>query len=232
MEVGARTHVGKVRPTNEDGYLIRDGLLAVADGMGGHRAGEVASGTALAVLREYPFGSGDPAAQLEAAVQAAHARVRELAGADPSLSGMGTTLTAALVAEGRVVVAHVGDSRLYLWREGELRQITADHSMAAELLRAGQIDEAAARSHPHRHMLTRAVGALEELRVDLSEFPLETGDGLLLCTDGLSSLVDEDDMLRVLREQPTAQAAADALVELALARGGTDNVTVVVARPA
>jgi len=144
---------------------------------------------------------------------------------------MGTTLTVALLRPGRVHVGHVGDSRLYLWRRGELRQMTADHSVAAELLRAGQIDEAAARVHPHRHVLTRAIGALPELEVDLIEFPLEPGDGLLLCTDGLSCLVDEEDMLRVLAEHPTAQAAADALVQLALARGGIDNVTVVVARP-
>ncbi|HLT58793.1 MAG: Stp1/IreP family PP2C-type Ser/Thr phosphatase [Limnochordales bacterium] len=230
MEVGARTHVGKVRPTNEDGYLIRDGLLAVADGMGGHRAGEVASGTALAVLREYPFGRGQPAAELAAAVQAAHARVRELAHRDADLRGMGTTLTAALVAGGRLHVAHVGDSRLYLWRDGRLHQLTADHSVAAELARAGHIDEATARRHPHRHVLTRALGIDAELEVDLAEVPLEPGDGLLLCTDGLSSLADDGEMLGVLEKAATAQAAADALVELALARGGTDNVTVVVAR--
>jgi len=231
VDVGARTHVGKVRRNNEDGYLIRGGLLAVADGMGGHLAGEIASGTALMVLRDYPFGSGEPAAELEEAMRAAHARVRQLAAEEPSMAGMGTTLTVALLRPGRVHVGHVGDSRLYLWRRGELRQMTADHSVAAELLRAGQIDEAAARVHPHRHVLTRAIGALPELEVDLIEFPLEPGDGLLLCTDGLSCLVDEEDMLRVLAEHPTAQAAADALVQLALARGGIDNVTVVVARP-
>ncbi|OUM95797.1 MAG: hypothetical protein BAA04_00440 [Firmicutes bacterium ZCTH02-B6] len=231
MDVGARTHVGKVRRNNEDGYLVRDGLLAVADGMGGHRAGEVASGTVLAVLRDYPFGAGEPAAELEQAMRAAHAKVRQLATEDASMAGMGTTLTVALVCPGRVHVGHVGDSRLYLWRQGQLRQMTADHSVAAELLRAGQIDEEAARVHPHRHVLTRAIGAVPELEIDLLEFPLEAGDGLLLCTDGLSSLLDEDDMLRVLVEHSTAQAAADALVQLALARGGIDNVTVVVARP-
>ena len=230
MEVGASTHVGKVRPNNEDGYLVRDGLLAVADGMGGHRAGEVASATALAVLREYPFGQGDPSAELAAAVQEAHSRIRTLAAQDPAMSGMGTTLTVALVTGGRVHVAHVGDSRLYLWRAGQLVQVTADHSVAAELLRAGQIDELAARFHPHRHILTRAVGVRGELEVDVTDLPLEPGDGLLLCTDGLTALVDEADMVRVLARQPTPQAAADALVELALARGGIDNVTVVVAR--
>ncbi len=231
MEVGASTHVGKVRRNNEDGYLIRGGLLAVADGMGGHRAGEIASGTVLTVLSEYSFGCGEPAAELAGALQAAHARVRRLAAEDASMAGMGTTLTAALLCPGRVHVAHVGDSRLYLWRRGELRQMTADHSVAAELVRAGQIDEATARVHPHRNVLTRAVGAMPELEIDLIDFPLEPGDGLLLCTDGLCALVDDEDMLRVLAEHATAQAAADALVELALARGGIDNVTVVVARP-
>ncbi|MBO8142238.1 MAG: Stp1/IreP family PP2C-type Ser/Thr phosphatase [Firmicutes bacterium] len=231
MKVGARTHAGKVRPNNEDGYLIRDRLLAVADGMGGHKAGEVASAVALEVMGEYPFSQGQPESDLRRAVQAAHERVRELASQDPAMAGMGTTLTAALIGPDRVFVAHVGDSRLYRWRAGELKLMTEDHSLAAELLRAGRIDEETARRHPHRHALTRAVGIGHSLAVDVGSFPIEPGDGLLLCTDGLSALVDDEDILRILQAEPSAQAAADALVDLALARGGVDNVTVVVASP-
>lgn len=267
MHVGATTHVGKVRDKNEDGYLVRGNLLAVADGMGGHNAGEIASGTVLAVLRDYPFNddvisgpvgactsaSGtdretakelaaveetakpvDAATQLHAAVRSAHERLLAMIEVNPALSGMGTTLTAALLERDTIHVAHVGDSRLYILRDGELSLVTKDHSVAAELLRAGEIDEEAARRHPLRHAVTRALGAgaHDELQIDVHSVERRPGDGLLLCTDGLNALVDDTDILRVLQEQADVQDAVNALVALALERGGVDNVTVVLALPA
>lgn len=293
VHVGAATHVGKVRANNEDGYLVQGGLLAVADGMGGHNAGEVASGTVLAVLRDYPFAVGeavpsapgshggidldqqsehpashpeddattpalsdaarsyfeaatelsfvdkdisrsDPAAQLNAAVRLAHGRLVDMANENPALSGMGTTLTAALLTRDTIHIAHVGDSRLYMWRDGQLLLLTRDHSLVAELLRAGEIDEEAARRHPLRHAVTRAVGAgsYDELEIDVMSVARRPGDGLLLCTDGLSALVSDTDIAQVLEDNEDVQKAADTLVDLALARGGVDNVTVVLARPA
>lgn len=245
LHVGAATHVGRVRDNNEDGYLVRGNLLAVADGMGGHNAGEVASGTALAVLRDYPFSpralgldadghdAASPGRELLSAVQRAHEMLLALSRSNPALSGMGTTLTAALVQEDTIHVAHVGDSRLYIVRDGRLHPVTQDHSVAAELLRAGQIDEEAARRHPLRHAVTRALGADMggELQVDLLTVERRPGDGLLLCTDGLNSLVSDEDIVAVLREEPDVQKAVDALVALTLERGGIDNVTVVLALP-
>lgn len=277
MHVGAATHVGKVRENNEDGYLVRGNLLAVADGMGGHNAGELASGTALAVLRDYPFSAGllgelvpdetvavvravphvemsaelsvarpnltesdemgtataDAGGQLLAAVRLAHETLLAMSEADPALAGMGTTLTAALLQPDTIHVAHVGDSRLYIVRDGNLLPVTQDHSVAAELLRAGQIDEEAARRHPLRNAVTRAVGAgtSADLQVDLVSVARQPGDGLLLCTDGLNALVSDSEILTILQEQSDVQKAVDALVALALERGGVDNVTVVLALP-
>lgn len=269
--MGAATHVGKVRDNNEDGYLVRGNLLAVADGMGGHNAGEIASETVLAVLRDYPFTAelvstsagapaptsatgidmeaaaepgaeisvespgrhASPAEQLGDAVRAAHEQLLTMADADPTLTGMGTTLTVALLHRDTIHVAHVGDSRLYIFRDEALWPVTEDHSVAAELLRAGEIDEETARRHPLRNAVTRALGAgdARELRVDLLSVPRRPGDGLLLCTDGLNALVSDEEILGVLQEHSNAQAAVDALVALALDRGGVDNVTVVLALP-
>lgn len=230
MRVGAGTHVGKVRSNNEDAYLIKAPLLAVADGMGGHEAGEVASAAALDALRQYEFGPGDVTEQLTEAVQAAHARVAAAVAAAPALSRMGTTLTAALVVAKEIYVAHVGDSRAYLWRNGELQLLTTDHSVAAELMRAGEIDEQTAQQHPQRHVLTRAVSAGRRPDVDIIVMDRRPGDALLLCTDGLTAHVSDAEIAAVLQQQGDVQVNAEALVQLALERGGTDNVTVVIAR--
>jgi len=246
LQVGAATHVGKVRENNEDGFLVRGNLLAVADGMGGHSAGEIASGTALAVLKDYPFsphalGLDDaggavgsaPGQELLAAVKLAHETLLAMSRSDPALAGMGTTLTAALVQPDTIHVAHVGDSRLYLVRDGRIHVVTQDHSVVAELVRAGQIDEETARRHPLRHVVTRALGAAmdAELPIDLLTLERRPGDGLLLCTDGLNALVSDEEIMEILHEEPDAQKAADALIALALERGGIDNVTVVLALP-
>ncbi len=154
--------------------------------------------------------------------------------ADPALGGMGTTLTAALLQPDRIHVAHVGDSRLYIVRDGRLAPVTDDHSVAAELLRAGEIDAEAARTAPappRRHQGARARAASMHLQIDLHSVPRLAGDGLLLCTDGLNALVSDGEILGILQEQSDVQAAVDALVALALDRGGVDNVTVVLALP-
>lgn len=230
MRIGAVSHVGKVRSNNEDAYLIKLPLLAVADGMGGHDAGEVASAAALDALRTYEFRDGDVTVQLKKAVQAAHDRVSAAVAAAPTLSQMGTTLTAALLTDEKFYVAHVGDSRAYVGRDGQLRLLTADHSVAAELLRAGQIDEEAAREHPGRHVLTRAVSAGHNPEVDIIVTERRPGDALLLCTDGLIAHVGDEEIAEALQTIDDAEEAARALVKLALERGGTDNVTVVIAR--
>lgn len=232
LRVTAVTHVGKVRQNNEDAYLVQLPLVAVADGMGGHEAGEIASAVALEALSQFEFGSGDLTEQLAQAVQAAHDKVAAAVAAAPALSRMGTTLTAAFIKERQFYIAHVGDSRAYLARDGQLHLLTTDHSVAAELVRAGQIDEKAARQHPQRHVLTRAVSAGRRPEVDMIVMDRQPSDVLLLCTDGLTTHVSDAEIAAALQAAgDEVDALAENLVQLALDRGGTDNVTVVIAHP-
>ncbi|MCZ7527900.1 MAG: Stp1/IreP family PP2C-type Ser/Thr phosphatase [Acidimicrobiia bacterium] len=229
MRLTARgaTDVGRVREENEDGFLVdeRVGLYAVADGMGGHRAGEVASATALEALRA----SVAAGSAVRDAVLAANAAVHEKAAGDAELAGMGTTLTAAtLAAGGTLLVAHVGDSRAYVLRDGELRQVTVDHSLVEELVREGRLTPEQATVHPHRSIITRALGVDAEVEVDLYSVELRPGDRVLLCSDGLTSMVRPDGVATVLRREDDAERAARALVDTANAAGGEDNITVVV----
>lgn len=232
LHVGKKTHVGHVRSNNEDAYFIRWPLLAVADGMGGHKAGELASALALETLAAGAWDEPlpDPEHRLRSAVEAAHARIADAVAADEQLQGMGTTLTAVVVAGQRMYVAHVGDSRAYLWRNGTLQLLTMDHSVVAELIKAGQLDERDASRHPQRHVLTRAVSAAAAPEVDMIMKDVLPGDTVLLCTDGLTAHVSDEEIAAVLKGASDAQIAADDLVGLALEGGGTDNVTVVVAR--
>ncbi|MGH9005131.1 MAG: Stp1/IreP family PP2C-type Ser/Thr phosphatase, partial [Acidimicrobiia bacterium] len=225
--VGARTDVGRGRPANEDTFLVdhEDRLYAVADGMGGHRAGEVASATAIDALRA-AFADGAP---LDEAVGEANAAVFEKASANLDMRGMGTTLTAAaLVDDHRVLLGHVGDSRAYLLRDGGVIQITEDHSLVEQLVREGRLSPEEAVNHPQRAIITRALGIDPEVEVDTYPVDLRPGDRLLLCSDGLTNMVADSAIERVLRRQPDPQEAAETLVDMANEAGGDDNITVVV----
>lgn len=227
LVIGAATDVGRVRAGNEDAYLVddADGLVAVADGMGGHRAGEVASVTALEALRA-AVGRGQP---LREAIEDANAAVHAKSLTDPSLHGMGTTLTAAaLVAGETLVVGHVGDSRAYLLHDGELRQVTVDHSLVAELVREGRLTADEAAVHPQRSIITRSLGTDPAVEVDLYPVELAVGDRFVICSDGLSGMVQADTISATLRREVDPARAADQLVDAANQAGGEDNITVVV----
>jgi protein phosphatase len=232
LRAGSATDVGLVRASNQDQALMASPLFAVADGMGGHAAGEVASEVACQALQEaFAAGPRTPGALAEAAREANRA-VFDRAQTDRSMHGMGTTLVAvALITNdghGALAVAHVGDSRLYLLRGGEIRQVTNDHSLVAELVAEGQIAAEEAERHPQRHVLSRALGVYPDVEVDLTVLDPCDGDRYLLCSDGLSREVSDHRIASVLRRLADPDEAARALVEEAKAKGGADNITVVV----
>jgi protein phosphatase len=231
LTVGSSSDVGKVRASNQDQLLVAEALFAVADGMGGHAAGEVASLMAVEALRA-AFARAHTAEGLVAAVKEANRAVWEKAQHDAELRGMGTTLVAmALVTEGgeeRLAVVNVGDSRVYLLRSGELEQLTTDHSLVQELVDDGQLSEADAMVHPQRHVLTRALGIEADVDVDSLQVLPFKGDRFLLCSDGLSRELSDTQMASILRRLASPQDAAKELVAEARASGGNDNITVVV----
>src|SRR3954447_5022066 len=223
---GASTNTGQVREGNEDSYLVdrRLDLFAVADGMGGHRAGEIASATALDGLK-LAVTEGNPVAD---AVGRANTAVWDKAAADTELAGMGTTLTAAIFDAGTLTIAHVGDSRAYLLRGDQLERLTTDHSLVEELIRDGKLTEEQAAVHPQRSIITRALGVDSSVEVDVYSLVLESGDRVILCSDGLTSMVRPAGIAELLRAETDPTAAANALVDAANAAGGEDNITVVV----
>lgn len=231
---GAATDTGRVREANEDAYLAEPLVFAVADGMGGHQAGEVASAMAADVLRER-LATGAPSTEvMEAAVVEANAAIFQTARRNSSQMGMGTTLTALAVVPAtdstptQLALANVGDSRTYVLAQGRLRRATIDHSYVQELLATGHITEEEARHHPRRNIVTRALGIEPSVRVDSWLLPLVRGERYILCSDGLVDEVDDDAIAAIARQHDDPQTAADQLVAAALANGGRDNVTVVV----
>ena len=221
----AATDIGQVREGNEDSYLLLDPLYAVADGMGGHRGGEVASSLALQTVQElFERREGSLTEQ----VQEANHAVFERSQADREVAGMGTTLTAALVQGGRAWLAHVGDSRAYLFRGGELHLLTEDHTLVHRMVQEGEITPAEAETHPHRSILTRALGVDDVLQVDEGVVELRPGDRLLLCTDGLTAMVSDGEIRTVLEESRDPNAAVERLVRAANRAGGIDNITAVI----
>ncbi len=228
----ARTDTGHQRATNEDSHLERAPVFAIADGMGGAQAGEVASQLAIErFAHEFARQDGEDATvRLVRAAREANAEIHELSQADARRAGMGTTLTAAYVGGDQVFVVHVGDSRAYRLRDGELVRITEDHSLVEELLRQGRLTAEEAEEHPQRSIITRALGPEPEVDVDTFAVDAQDGDVYLLCSDGLSSMLSEQAIAEILRANPVLSAAADALVAAALAAGGRDNVTVVLFR--
>jgi protein phosphatase len=230
VEQAGRTDVGRQRSANEDSLVVRPPLFAVADGMGGAKAGEVASAVAVEAV-EAARESGEPAeAQLAGIVRDANRRIYDLAVADESRRGMGTTLTLAKVHDGEVSLAHVGDSRAYRMRDGELSQLTRDHSLVAELERSGQITPEAAEHHPQRSIITRALGPEPDVEVDTYTLAGRDGDLFLICSDGLTSMISDEEVTSILRSADSLDAAADALVRAANQSGGKDNITVILFR--
>jgi PPM family protein phosphatase len=233
FRLGAASDRGRIREGNEDSFVASGPLAAVADGMGGAQAGEVASAAAADELRSLQDGgpwrtdrsAGDA---LKQAVLEANRRIREMAAGDKSLEGMGTTVT-ALLKDGDVVhLAHVGDSRAYLLRGGELSQLTEDHTLVQELVKQGKLRPEEAKRHPQGSIITRALGADADVQVDTATFKIVPGDRLLLCTDGLTAVVDPATIRNVLLRTRDPQQASERLVAMANEQGGPDNVTVVV----
>jgi PPM family protein phosphatase len=223
--VGSATDIGQVREGNEDSLLIVEPLYAVADGMGGHRGGEVASTLALETVQQlFEQRQGSLADQVAEANRAVFERSRN----DRSVSGMGTTLTAALVDGDRVHLAHVGDSRAYLFRGGELRLLTEDHTLVHKMVVEGEITAEEAETHPHRSILTRALGVDQSVIVDEGDIEVADGDRILLCSDGLTGMVTDGQIREILAEAAEPQGAVDRLVTVANRAGGIDNITAIV----
>ena len=230
VEQAGRTDVGRQRSANEDSLVVDPPLFAVADGMGGAKAGEVASAVAVEAV-EGATESGEPAeAQLASIVRQANRRIYDLAVADESRRGMGTTLTLAKVHGDEVSLAHVGDSRAYRLRDGKLEQLTRDHSLVAELERSGQITPEAAEHHPQRSIITRALGPEPDVEVDTYTLAGREGDVFLICSDGLTSMISDDEVGSILRSAGSLDEAADELVRAANQSGGKDNITVILFR--
>jgi protein phosphatase len=215
------TDPGRRRRRNEDSYVIDPPLFAVADGMGGAQAGEVASKLAAGAVKER-------GADVESLIQEANRRVHQRSLEDPNTSGMGTTLTVAEVEDGVVSIGHVGDSRAYLVRDGNLEQLTEDHSLVGELMRTGKLSAEEAETHPQRSMITRALGTDPNVDVDIFSVEPRTGDLFLLCSDGLTSMVDDREILRVVEEKRgDLDGLVKALIKAANKGGGEDNITVI-----
>lgn len=232
MRVLSFSEKGCIRKNNEDSLLVlpEQGLYAVADGMGGHRAGEVASSTALQELERLVPQLGDSEEQglesglTEAFIQANRV-VNESSTTEPENAGMGTTLTVLLVRGSTAVIAHVGDSRAYLWRDEVLTSLTVDHSLVGELVRLGQISPEEAEKHPQRHVLMRAVGTDQKIEVDCRSIGLHSGDVFLLCTDGFSNLISDLELTEEFLEPGSWEGRFEKLRKLTLERGAPDNFT-------
>ena len=230
-ESAGKTDAGRVRRRNEDSLVVEPPLFVVADGMGGAQAGEVASRLAAAAFREYHAADDlGPEERVQAIIQEANRRIYERARSDAGASGMGTTVTAALVTDGEVVVGHVGDSRAYRIRDGRLEQLTDDHSLVADLVRSGRLSPEEAGEHPQRSVITRALGTDPEVDVDTFVLRSDPGDLFLLCSDGLPTMVGDEEILRTIERAKTLEDAARDLVRAANSGGGEDNITVVLFR--
>jgi serine/threonine protein phosphatase PrpC len=225
-----KTDTGRQRKDNEDNAFARAPLFVVADGMGGAQAGEVASQIAVEAFAAELPASGSPEERLATRAQDANRRIYEISSTEQDRAGMGTTLTAVYVDDSELAVAHVGDSRAYLFRDGELGRLTQDHTLVEELLRRGKLTEEQAAEHPQRSIITRALGVDPEVDVDTRTFNAHAGDVVLLCSDGLTSMISEKQVAAVLGEEPDLDRAAERLIAEANAAGGRDNITVVLFR--
>ncbi|WP_058301650.1 Stp1/IreP family PP2C-type Ser/Thr phosphatase [Gorillibacterium timonense] len=238
MRTASRTDIGNVRVVNEDRALVVPELQGltlaiVADGMGGHQAGDTASQLAVELIHERLHGiePDEPSAvneeKLAAAIASANTRIYEMARSQEQFNGMGTTVVVVLADANGLLVAHIGDSRAYLYQDGKLAQLTEDHSLVYELVRSGQLTKEEAEKHPRRNVLIRALGTDASVNADIRYYPWKPGDIALLCSDGLSGMISEPVIEQLLGAGRDLEKTADSLVELALAEGGDDNITVV-----
>lgn len=231
MNVASRTHIGLVRASNQDALLLQPGkygLYGVADGMGGHKAGDIASMMAVTLMKRFLSDVKPTGEQLRKGIEEANQMIYEEQLYRSELSGMGTTLTVIWEDKKRVFLGHVGDSRAYLLRDKTLRQVSQDHSMVAEMVRDGLITQEEARRHPYRNIITRALGTDTTVDVDVTEIEKRAGDIYLLCSDGLSEYVREEQMRQLLLDHDLEEAA-DLMLNLALKGGGRDNISLVIA---
>ncbi len=239
MKVGAKKDTGKVKKNNEDWYIIDEsiGLVLVADGLGGHQAGEVASRLGAETIQEIikekladHQANPDIETVLREAINHAHEKILAHAASDSDLSGMGTTVVLSLFQYDKLYIAHVGDSRAYLINSKGLTVLTEDHSIVAGLIRTGKITEEEARTHKMKHIITQCLGSKENISPEIKSFSLEKEDILLLCSDGLTDMVEDQVIEKVvLRKRNNLQSCADKLIKLANKKGGRDNITVVLA---
>ena len=228
-EKAALSDVGRARQSNEDSYLERSPLFVVADGMGGARAGEVASAIAVETAGSTEVGES-PEQDLAEVAKSANREIYRKAQEDSEHAGMGTTFTGALVTGSEIAIGHVGDSRMYRLRDGELERLTQDHSLVEEFVRQGKLTPEEAEVHPQRSIITRALGPEPEVQVDTFTYPGRDGDVYLLCSDGLTGMVSEPDVAEILRSRASLDDAAKRLIEAANENGGRDNITVVLFR--
>ena len=227
-QLGYGTDTGRKRRRNEDAYVVEPPLFAIADGMGGAQAGELASSLAAGAVREDEAAAGSGERRVAELIQEANRRVYERSSQDAAASGMGTTMTVAFVGDANVAFGHVGDSRAYLIRDGKLEQLTEDHSLVAELVRSGQLSPEEAETHPQRSVITRALGTDPDVDVDTFSIETAPGDLFMLCSDGLTSMVEDDVILQTIeKNRDNLQTAAKALIRAANKGGGEDNITVV-----
>ena len=228
VQIGHGTDTGKKRRRNEDEYVVAPPLFAIADGMGGAQAGELASSLAAGAVREDEGAAGSGERRVAELIQEANRRVYQRSSEDAAASGMGTTMTVALVEGDTVAFGHVGDSRAYLIRDSKLEQVTEDHSLVAELVRSGKLSPEDAETHPQRSVITRALGTDPDVDPDTFSIPSRPGDLFMLCSDGLTSMVEDQVILACIeKNRDDLQATAKALIRAANKGGGEDNITVV-----
>lgn len=239
MKTFSMTDVGMVREVNEDTVFVSNtpignlpNLLVVADGMGGHKAGDYASHCAVDIVKGRIAGTTEqnPEVMIKEAIAEANRTLLEKAKSDAGLRGMGTTLVVATVIDKTLYFANVGDSRLYLLNR-DIKQLSRDHSLVQEMVRLGGINEEEAKNHPDKNIITRAVGAREKLEIDFYEYRLKRGDTILMCTDGLSNMVEDEEIFRIVKSSRDVVEAVEKLIERAKVNGGKDNIGVVVAKP-
>ena len=230
VEESARSDTGRQRRTNEDAFFARAPVFAVADGMGGAQAGEIAAAIAADSFERRPADAGSDEQMLRVVAESANRKIWELAHKDPERSGMGTTLTAAVVGDEEISIAHVGDSRAYRLRDGQLTLLTRDHSLVEELKRQGTISEQEAENHPQRSIITRALGPEPDVEVDTQTHSVRNGDTFMLCSDGLTSMIPDEAIRETLASSPSLDEATASLIAQANEQGGRDNITVVTFR--
>jgi protein phosphatase len=229
-EVTLKTDTGRQRRENEDSAYARAPLFVVADGMGGAQAGEVASHIAVEVFERGLPDAGDPEERLAQRVREANSKIHERSLAEHGREGMGTTITAVWLEDSQASIAHVGDSRAYLFRDGELRRLTQDHTLVDELVRRGKLTEEQAAEHPQRSIITRALGPEPDVDIDTLTYAVRAGDVLLLCSDGLTAMIPEERIAEILGSSGSLDEAGNRLIDDANAAGGRDNITVVACR--